>query len=308
MISTPLVSVLMNCYNGELYLNEAIDSIISQTYKNWELVFWDNQSTDNSKAIFDGYKDSRLKYYYAPEHTDLGGGRANAFKHLIGDYIAVLDTDDVWLPDKLEKQLQLFTDQDVGIVISDTLFFNTTKERTLYDGNYPPEGDVFRELLTDYFVSLETLILRKSVIDRLNYGFDADFSFIADFDLVLRVAQISKLAICKEVLAKWRVHPESDSWQSPISFALEKERWIKKQSINIPIFSIKYKNEIIQLHKKNYRSMAMSYIIMKKRLLALKSIIRNKPYCLSDFKILLLCFLPFSGRILIFWQKRKVFG
>ena len=246
-----------------------------------------------------------MRYYYAPEHTDLGGGRANAFEHLVGDYIAVLDTDDVWLPDKLEKQLQLFIDPDVGIVISDTLFFNETDERALYDGNYPPEGNVFRELLTDYFVSLETLMLRKSVIDQLNYGFDADFSFIADFDLVLRVAQISKLAICKEVLGKWRVHAESDSWQSPISFALEKERWIKKQSIEIPMFSTKYKNEINQLHKKNFRSMAMSYIIMKKRLLALKSIIRNKPYYLSDYKVLLLCFLPFSSRILIFWRKRK---
>ena len=298
----------MNCFNGGRYLREAIDSVMSQTYQNWELVFWDNQSTDNSKAVFDSYQDSRLKYYYAPEHTDLGGGRANAFEHLVGDYIAVLDTDDAWLPNKLEKQLQLFIDPDVGIVISDTLFFNETDERKLYNGNYPPEGNVFRELLTDYFVSLETLILRKSVIDRLNYSFDADFSFIADFDLVLRVAQISKLAICKEVLAKWRVHTESDSWQSPISFALEKERWIKKQSIDIPAFSIKYKNEITQLHKKNYRSMAISYIIMKKRLLALKSIIRNKPYCLSDYKVLLLCFLPFSRRILLFWQKRKAFG
>ena len=300
-----LVSIVMNCYNGEKYLHEAIESIIAQTYQNWELIFWDNQSVDQSRAIFDSYQDSRFKYYYAEEHTDLGGGRAKAFKHLSGNFIAVLDTDDVWLPSKIEKQLKLFDDPEVGIVISDTMYFNETNERVLYNGDYPPEGNVFRELLSNYFVSLETLMLRKTVVDKLDYGFDADFSFIADFDLVLRVAQISKLAICKEVLGKWRVHAESDSWQSPISFALEKERWIKKQSIEIPMFSTKYKNEITQLHKKNYRSMAMSYIIMKKRLLALKSIIRNKPYYLSDYKVLLLCFLPFSSRILIFWRKSK---
>jgi len=79
MDSASLVSVLMNCFNGEKYLREAIDSIINQTHQNWELVFWDNQSTDKSKAIFDSYQDDRLKYYYAPEHTDLGGGRANGF-------------------------------------------------------------------------------------------------------------------------------------------------------------------------------------------------------------------------------------
>ena len=91
----PLISILMNCYNGETYLNEAINSVIEQTYDNWELIFWDNQSTDKSKVIFESYQDNRLKYYYAPEHTNLGGARANAFKYLIGDFIAILDTDDI---------------------------------------------------------------------------------------------------------------------------------------------------------------------------------------------------------------------
>ena len=308
MHNKPLISILMNCFNGEEYLREAIDSVIDQTYENWELVFWDNQSTDNSKAIFDSYDDIRMKYYYAPEHTDLGGGRANAFKYLFGDFIAVLDTDDIWLPTKLEKQVPLFDNPNVGIVICDTLFFNETNGRVLYGGSYPPTGNVFRELLTNYFVSLETLILRKSTVAKLKCGFDAEFSFIADFDIVLRVAKISKLEIYPEVLAKWRVHRASDSWQSPVSFALEKERWIEKQINSDPGFYDKYKDEIDQLHKKNYRSMSLSYIIMKDRGLAVKTVIKNKPYCLNDLVILLLCFLPFSNQLLIFWQKRKVLG
>ena len=78
----PLVSILMNCFNGEKYLNEALESIMAQTYQNWELIFWDNQSTDQSANIFKSYKDPRLKYFLSPEHTDLGGGRAKAFQHL----------------------------------------------------------------------------------------------------------------------------------------------------------------------------------------------------------------------------------
>jgi glycosyltransferase involved in cell wall biosynthesis len=304
----PLVSVLMNCFNGEEYLREAIDSVISQTYENWEIIFWDNRSTDKSKEIFDSYKDERLKYYCASEHTDLGNGRANAFKYLDGEYIAVLDVDDVWLPKKLEKQVPMFSDPEVGIVISDTSFFNKTKERTLYNGSYPPEGRVFRTLLVDYFVSLETLVLRKSFIKKLDYNFDSDFSFVSDFDIVLRVSEISKLSICKEVLAKWRVHDKSDSWQSPVTFFLEKKRWIEKQINRDPSFYNKYENEINQLNKKNIRSMSLSYIIMKNRLLALKSIKTNRPYCLNDYKILFLCFLPFSNYILTFLQKRKVLG
>ena len=68
----------MNCYNGQKYLQEALDSIINQTYKHWELIFWDNQSTDQSREIFHRYDDARFRYFLAPEHTDLGGGRARA--------------------------------------------------------------------------------------------------------------------------------------------------------------------------------------------------------------------------------------
>jgi glycosyltransferase involved in cell wall biosynthesis len=305
MHDTPLVSILMNCFNGERYLSDAIDSVINQTYSNWELIFWDNQSTDKSKAIFDSYEDDRLKYHYSNEHTDLGGGRANAFKYLSGDFIAVLDTDDLWLPDKLKKQLNMFNDPEVGIVICDTIFFNERTESLLYDGNYPPEGKVFRTLLTNYFVSLETLMLRKSFVNKLSYAFDPDFSFIADFDLVLRVAKISKLAICKEVLAKWRVHNKSDSWQSPISFALEKEKWIKKQALEDPMFVLNYQNELSELHKKNFRSMAISYILMKQRLDGFRAIINNKPYSFNDYKVIILCFMPFSRQLILLLQKRK---
>ena len=118
----PLVSILMNCYNGEKFLEEAINSVLAQTYKNWELIFWDNQSTDQSAYILKSYNDPRLKYFLAPEHTDLGGGRAEAFQYLTGEFIAILDTDDIWLPQKLEKQVPLFEDPEIGIVISDTFF------------------------------------------------------------------------------------------------------------------------------------------------------------------------------------------
>ena len=63
----PLVSILMNCFNGEKYLQEALDSVVNQTYKNWELIFWDNQSNDRSAEIFKKYKDKRMFYYNRDE-------------------------------------------------------------------------------------------------------------------------------------------------------------------------------------------------------------------------------------------------
>ena len=75
----PLVSIIMNCFNGEKYLKNAIDSVILQTYKNWELIFWDNRSVDKSAEIFKSYKDKRFKYYYASQHTPLYDAR-NKYK------------------------------------------------------------------------------------------------------------------------------------------------------------------------------------------------------------------------------------
>ena len=70
-LKDPLVSVLMNCFNGEKYLREAINSVYTQTYKNWEIIFWDNKSKDKSAEIFKSYKDKRLKYYFRKKKSKL---------------------------------------------------------------------------------------------------------------------------------------------------------------------------------------------------------------------------------------------
>ena len=100
MSKSPLVSVIMNCYNGEKYLTDSLNSLLSQNYRNWELIFWDNISTDNSKKIFESYNDKRFKYYLAPKHEILYKARNLAIKKTSGDYIAFLDTDDIWSKDK----------------------------------------------------------------------------------------------------------------------------------------------------------------------------------------------------------------
>src|SRR5829696_2506866 len=106
----PLVSVIMNCFNGEKYLREAIDSVLAQSYTNWEIIFWDNQSTDDSARIVRSYRDPRLKYFYAPTHLPLYGARNHAIDRAAGELIAFLDVDDWWIPSKLEQQVPLFAD------------------------------------------------------------------------------------------------------------------------------------------------------------------------------------------------------
>lgn len=223
----PSVSILMNCYNGELYLREAIDSVIAQTYESWELVFWDNQSTDDSAAICRGYGDSRIRYFYSQQHTNLGAARDLALRETRGELVAVLDTDDIWLPTKLERQVPYFRDPQIGIVISDTLFFNGHgKQRRLFRNGPPPQGRVFGALLSNYFVSLETVVLRKKAIESQEHAFDERLSHISDFDLVVRLSATWKLACVHEVLAKWRVHTDSASWREPDRFYREKMEFV----------------------------------------------------------------------------------
>ena len=130
------VSIIMNCKDGDKFLYESLDSIINQTFKNWELIFVDNSSKDNSKKIFETYKDNRFKYIYLDQQVNLGTARQEALKNCSGDFIAFLDTDDLWFKDKLERQLEFFKDENVGMVISNTIFFNNNKSKKFYLKNH----------------------------------------------------------------------------------------------------------------------------------------------------------------------------
>ena len=112
----PLVSIIVNCYNGEKYLQGAINSIYAQSYQNWEIIFWDNNSNDSSAEIALSC-DKKLRYYKSQSTTPLGKARTQAVSKAKGEYLAFLDCDDLWHEKKLEKQVdKIINSQDVGLV------------------------------------------------------------------------------------------------------------------------------------------------------------------------------------------------
>lgn len=219
----PLVSVIMNCLNSEKYLRAAIDSVYAQTYSNWEIIFWDNASSDSSADIARSYQDGHLRYFRGANTVPLGQARNLAIEQSRGEFIAFLDCDDLWLPEKLEKQIPLFlADPEVGLVYSDTYFFNENGSQTrLHSRKIPYRGRRFQELLNSYAISLETAMLRRAALDSLSYWFDEQFNFIEEYDLFVRIGLYWKIDFVPEVLAKWRVHGESWSWRDPDSFVVE---------------------------------------------------------------------------------------
>ena len=205
----PLVSVIMNCLNCEKYLPEAIDSVFAQTYSSWEIIFWDNASTDCSGEIARSY-DSRLRYFRGKATVLLGAARQHAVEQAQGDYVAILDCDDVWLPHKLEVQVQLAaTNPDLGMIYSDC-FLIDSEGRTL--GTFfskhrgPQDGKVLLRLLTGRnFIPCLTVLMRTAAVRQVG-GFNPAFSYSEEYDLFLRIAQDYHVAKITEPLAKYRLH------------------------------------------------------------------------------------------------------
>ena len=244
------VSIIMNCYNGGKYLNEAIDSVLVQTFQDWELIFWDNQSSDNSAKILQSYEDERIQYYLSEKFTSLGEARNQAIMKSKGEFIAFLDCDDLWMLDKLEKQIPLFNDSKVGLVICDTYFFNEKGVfKQLYKKNKPPVGNVFSELLGEYFVSLETAVIRRTALNSLDHWFDQRFDVIEEYDLFVRLGYSWQLSYVDEILAKWRVHGISWTWSRGELFPEERKLMLDKLSGMIPNFEELYTEEIKQIER-----------------------------------------------------------
>ena len=261
----PLVSIIMNCYNSERYLREAIDSIYAQTYDNWEIIFWDNASTDGSPDIAKSY-DNRLRYYRGDSPISLGAARNKALEHVQGDYVAFLDCDDMWMPEKIEKQLKAFADPKVGLVYSDAIYINQNAvDFRLYSKKRYSVGRCFSKLLADYYLCMPTVMIRRSVLEHEVQAFDPRFELIEEVDLFLRVSYQWELAIVNEPLVKYRVHAESGTWSKGYLVADEMECLLDKFNELYPGFSKQYASESKSIKKYHHTVKAYYYLRMGDR-------------------------------------------
>jgi glycosyltransferase involved in cell wall biosynthesis len=240
----PKVSVIINCLNGEKYLRKAIDSVYAQTYPYWEIIFWDNASTDRSGEVARTY-DERLRYFRGKETVPLGAARNLAIQQATGEFFAFLDSDDLWMREKLEKQMPLFEDPEVGLVFSDSILFNNEGDKQLlYSGRRYYTGNCFSKLLTDYFLDIETVIIRRSALNEQKIWFEPSFNLSEEADLFTRIAYKWKLAMVNEPLAKWRVHADSWTWKKNYLAAEERSAALLKYHEIFPDFANRFSKEI----------------------------------------------------------------
>ena len=255
----PTVSINLCCYNSEKYLEETLQSIFAQTYKDWELVVINDGSSDSTERII--YKHIAEGWpivYHYQVNAGLGFSRNKAIELSQGEFIAFLDHDDLWMPQKLDKQIPLFEDSEVGLVYSDAIYFNEEGEsHRLYQSRSYYAGSCFRKLLTDYFLCLQTVIIRKSTLELLTYWFDTEFNMCEDVDLFMRIGHNWKFAMINEPLAKWRVHSSSQTWKFGVKFSDEINVMLEKFEKIFPDFSAEYAHEIAFLRQQNAISKAI---------------------------------------------------
>ena len=132
IIINPLISIIVNCHNGELYLKKSIKSIISQSYKNWEIIFFDNKSTDNSKKIIKKFEDHRINYFRSNKFLNLYQARNLAVEKAKGKYLCFLDVDDYWTKDKLKKQINFILKNKEYKIVYSNYFCKIEKKKKFF--------------------------------------------------------------------------------------------------------------------------------------------------------------------------------
>ncbi|MCM1251253.1 MAG: glycosyltransferase [Clostridium sp.] len=200
------VSVVIPTYNRANTIKRAIDSVLNQTYKDFELIIVDDGSTDDTAQIVNEYKDSRLRYLVTEKRRGANHARNIGIQNAVGEYIAFQDSDDVWLEDKLEKQMNVFeTRNDVDIVFSRFTYILLNGSTGLIPNrNYTQEmlaKDIAHILSRMNVISTQTMIVRKQCF--IQYGaFDLEMPRFQDWEINLRFAQGAKFFCVDESLVE----------------------------------------------------------------------------------------------------------
>lgn len=285
---TMLVSVIVNCHNGEKYLEKCISSIINQKFQNFEIIFFDNYSSDKSKDIIKKFSDKRIKYFYSDAILPLYKARNEAIKKCSGSLIAFLDTDDWWDKEYLSSIEKFFENENYDYFYSNVFFYyEKNKKLKRYKDFNLPSGIIFENLAIDYFIIISGLIIKKKILEKEMY-FNEDYNIIGDYDLLMKISRYANAKAFNEPLIYYRVHENNFSKLNNRMYFFEYDDWFKRQ--------LKFSDKKFQRNKKTFQlkllKLEIIYLLYEKKTLSLLIKIIKYPQFLSKFKFLLAFFLP----------------
>lgn len=300
----PLVSVVINCYNGESFLKEAIDSVFAQTYSNWEIIFWDNCSSDRSGEIAKSY-GNKVRYFRAEKTTPLGEARNLALKEAQGDFIALLDSDDIWLPEKLSTQLESIITNDASVCFSGVIEIDETG-KTLREIN--PEkksGYLLEELLYQFDIYLSSIMFRRETLIKESINFDTHLVCSEEYNILMRLAAKNKFSVISAALSKWRVHGSSLTTKTISKWAYEREYTLNQIIRENPGIDLKYPNAFAEAYARADYYRARYYYEINEIAKARQSLAKIKFLHVRYFFLCVISFLPKSVWFFIHKAKLK---
>ena len=204
--NSPLVSVVIPTFNQAAMLVEAIESVLAQTYRNFEIIVIDDGSTDDTATKLAPYIDRKLIRYFFQQNKRQAAAKNLGISEAHGTLIAFLDHDDLWTPDKLARQVPLFANERVGIVYCGAKETDL-QGTTLWEKGIEKycRGEIFERLLFDHFITNSSVVVRKACLDHVGL-FREDLYGVDDIHLWLRICHDYEADFIEDILVACRNH------------------------------------------------------------------------------------------------------
>ena len=283
----PKVSVVIPTCNRAAFLRAAIESVLSQTFQDFEIIVIDDASRDETPEMVRALGDGRIRYLRHESRKGQGATRNAGIREARGDYVALLDDDDEWLPEKLRRQVALLERAPAKLGLIYTGFFkvDASSKRVLSEVRPQQRGEVFDALARGNWIgTCSTVLLRRICFDRAGY-FDEDLASGADYDMWVRVARHFQVDCIEEPLVLYRVHAERISTSRDTTIR-GVESLLRKHAA---YFSTDSKN-----HSRRYCNLGIDYCLAgntRKGRAALLQAIRLYPFAARHYYNWFLSFL-----------------
>lgn len=268
MNDSPLISIILPTYNRAALLPRSIQSVLDQTYPHWELIIWDDGSQDNTREVVRSLADERIRYFYEHNHG-VAYARNRAMEKATGEYIAFLDSDDIWVDEKLELQVDVFRQYpQIEVLFGDFLnnqlasgkmvrnfevfpsHLALLKVTPVREGLNMIDGGFAESLAGGNYIATDTIMLRRSVLERVGL-FNEALRNSEDFELWWRMALAGVQFAYLNVVLMERNKPE-DSLSGPGVLGTQSE--IKALEICVQTALAHDREDLVELLKKRYRN------------------------------------------------------
>ena len=223
MPEQPLVSIIIPAYNAEKYIAKAIESVISQDYQNWELIIINDASKDGTeKAVSIFLNDNRIKIITNTQNLGISKNRNLGIKLVKGKYIAMLDSDDIWLEkNKISKQVEFLEENIDHALVGTFMILIDEKNNLVKKINYAEnDNDIRKSILYKNHIAQSSVMFRKDIISMIG-GYDETLTTMEDHDLWLKIGIKNKLAVLPIYALGYRIHGGSITKSRKVRVAID---------------------------------------------------------------------------------------